>query len=180
MKKPSQIVCLLSFALVACDASMEQGTGDQTSRCPIGTFQPDGIDECVFPADTMFSGPYATSDNRCATGQPAYPPRCVGENGLRPYLSLSSSCAPGYRFEAGLCGHDNVVIGGVAGAFGGGFGVAGAGTAGAGTAGAGEFGVAGASGTAGLGAAGAGAGGGGGGGQAGEAEAGFNGAAGAP
>src|SRR5450432_628404 len=95
--------------------------GQSPSDCPIGTFRPVGIRDCVVPADNPF-----TSDTRCTSG--AQSPQCVSTTGGRAYYATSSHCAPGYQFQMGTCLGNS----GVGGSFGdGSF----AGTAGAGTAG---------------------------------------------
>ena len=129
-------------ALISCDGAMgggETATQLAAGDCPFGTFRPSGLDECVFPAQDINSGNITVSDNRCAFGQPATPPTCVSDAGLRPYLALGPSCAPGYRFEDGSCNRNGGTGGfpltgggtGVAGFSTGGGGFFGAGTAGA-------------------------------------------------
>jgi hypothetical protein len=95
----------LPALVLCCDNGGKSSTtgGLGSDDCPYGTFRPMGLADCVFPADDTNGNPLATSDNRCATGQPAVPPACVSDNGERPYLSLSMSCAPNYHFEAGSC-----------------------------------------------------------------------------
>lgn len=91
-------------ALVSCDNGQAPTTAELGgSDCPTGTFRPAGLDECVFPADDINNAPIGVSDNRCAFGQPAIPPKCVSDSGERAYLSVSMKCAPNYRYEPGAC-----------------------------------------------------------------------------
>jgi hypothetical protein len=109
--------------VISCDSASKPTAEELASDdCPVGTFRPFGITDCVFPATDQFNQLIGVSDNRCAQGQPAIPPSCVNDSGERSYLTTSTKCAPGYRFMPGACNR-----GGTAG-FGGGFvtGVAGA------------------------------------------------------
>jgi hypothetical protein len=95
-------------ALISCDNGAAPTSGNLADDdCPIGTFRPQGLADCVFPADDQFGSPLGVSDNRCATGQAALPPVCVSDQGGRTYFSLTKSCAPGYRFEPGACQRNN-------------------------------------------------------------------------
>jgi hypothetical protein len=110
-------------AIVSCDNGQDATMGGLGANdCPYGTFRPAGLDECVFPANDINNGPFGVSDNRCAFGQPAIPPQCVSDSGERAYLSVSTRCAPGYRFEPGACNRGGGAAGfpvtGTAGAFG--------------------------------------------------------------
>src|SRR5258708_5328936 len=92
-------------AIISCDSG-RAGTGAgglDTKDCPIGTFRPVGISDCVFPSTDVNNQPIGVADNRCAFGQPAIPPQCVSDTGERDYLSSSMKCAPGYRFLPGAC-----------------------------------------------------------------------------
>jgi hypothetical protein len=112
-------------AVISCDgATMRPSSGGLAAGdCPFGTFRPAGLEQCVFPAQDINNNSVTVTDNRCALGQPASPPSCVSDAGLRAYLALGPSCAPGYRFEDGSCNRNT----GAAGSFptGGGTGVAG-------------------------------------------------------
>jgi hypothetical protein len=66
--------------------------------CPLGTFRPIGIQDCVIPADS--NAPM--TDNRCAQGA-AYSPTCESITGARPYYATSTRCAPGYQYTMGSC-----------------------------------------------------------------------------
>jgi hypothetical protein len=120
-------------AIIACD----NGSGGTTSGlgsddCPLGTFRPDGFPDCVIPAHDLNQQQVVFSDNRCSTFQGAVPPTCVSETGARAYISMSTTCAPGYRYFPAAC---NRGVGGF-----GGFGDVGtAGTTGFGTGAAGTF-----------------------------------------
>ena len=105
-------------AIISCDAGAPDraATSLDANDCPIGTFRPLGLADCVFPATDVFGQPIGVSDNRCVQGQPAVPPQCVNDNGDRPYLSVSSKCAPGYRYLEGSCNRNTVA--GTAGTFG--------------------------------------------------------------
>jgi hypothetical protein len=92
--------------LLACDEAPSAAGINLATDCPIGTFRPEGLDECVFPADDQFGNLLGVSDNRCATGQAAVPPSCVHDRGGRPYFSISRTCAPGYTFLPGACRRD--------------------------------------------------------------------------
>jgi hypothetical protein len=98
-------------ALISCDGAMNGAGATPTELaagdCPFGTFRPSGLNECVFPAQDINNGTVMVSDNRCAFGQPATPPSCVSDAGLRPYLAVGPSCAPGYRFEDGSCNRNS-------------------------------------------------------------------------
>jgi hypothetical protein len=146
-------VLILSSVMSCDDGSDPSSTsGAASGDCPLGMFKPIGLSECVFPADTEFGQPTTVSDNRCATGQPAIPPSCVSDTGRRAYLSASSTCAPNYHFEMGLCQRGNTGIGGffTAGTTGAaGFGFAGSTDTGGFTGGAGSTGFAGFTGFAG-------------------------------
>lgn len=110
-------------ALLSCDNAQSPTNGGLSDNdCPVGTFRPIGLADCVFPADDQFGNPLGVSDNRCVSGQPALPPVCVSMIGGRSYFALTkSACAPDYRFEPGACQRNN---GG--GGFGGFFGTTGA------------------------------------------------------
>src|SRR5262245_27635268 len=109
---------LLALATIfSCDSDSSQN-GSLDSDCPIGTFRPVGLADCVFPAEEVCGGPLAVPDNRCASGQPALPPACVNDQGGRSYFSQTKSCAPGYRFAPGACQRDGGPITGAAGGFG--------------------------------------------------------------
>jgi hypothetical protein len=145
--KKTKILGLLAAgglaALVSCDNGQAPTTAELDGNdCPTGTFRPAGQGECVFPADDINNAPIGVSDNRCAFGQPAIPPKCVSDSGERAYLSVSMKCAPGYRFEPGAC--NRLTNTGTAGFFGGDAG------AGAFTGEAGAFGIGGTTGTAGA------------------------------
>ncbi|HVU51239.1 MAG TPA: hypothetical protein VHL80_11160 [Polyangia bacterium] len=130
-------------AVISCDGAQSRTAGGlDVNDCPFGTFRPAGLDACVFPAVDVNNLTILVSDNRCAFNQPATPPSCVSDQGLRPYLALGPTCAPGYRFEDGACDRNGGVAGFATGT--GGF-FEGTGTAGA-TGIAGFFGDAGASG----------------------------------
>jgi hypothetical protein len=106
MNKPLALatVLLLSSVMSCDDGSDPSSTsGAASGDCPLGTFKPIGLSECVFPAETDFGQRVTVADNRCAAGQPAIPPSCISDTGRRPYLSTSSTCAPNYHFETGLC-----------------------------------------------------------------------------
>jgi hypothetical protein len=115
--------------LVSCDNGQDGTTAALgPNDCPYGTFRPAGLSECVFPSSDLNNFPIGVSDNRCAFGQPAIPPQCVSDSGERAYLSVSSKCAPNYRWEPGACNRGGGVagitgaagfIGGTAGFFGG-------------------------------------------------------------
>jgi hypothetical protein len=78
---------------LSCGSSSSPPTGD----CPIGTFRPTGISDCVVPADNAF-----VADTRCQGS--AQPPVCLSDSGtLRPYFSPSDRCAPGYHLMQGEC-----------------------------------------------------------------------------
>ncbi len=117
-------------ATLACDGASATSSGDlSTNDCPIGMFRPAGIDDCVFPAEDLGGGPLSVSDNRCASGQPAFPPVCISDSGERPYLAASTVCAPNYRYEVGACERLGNFDGGINASEGGfttGFGTAGA------------------------------------------------------
>src|SRR5690349_17289537 len=84
-------------AVISCDGAARQDAPPGAladGDCPFGTFRPVGLDQCVFPAQDLNGLNLMVSDNRCASGQPAVPPACVSDSGLRPYLSLGPSCAP--------------------------------------------------------------------------------------
>jgi hypothetical protein len=141
-------------AVISCDSgSSGTSSGLASNDCPIGTFRPVGIQDCVFPATDTNNQPLGVSDNRCAPGQPAVPPQCINDNGGRAYFSTSMTCAPGYRYIEGACDRTSGFAGSVGAStgFGTGFGTGTAGTTGFGTAGAGatgDFGEAGAGGFA--------------------------------
>ncbi len=119
MKRNLGIASLLFFSSVlSCDdGSDPSGAAGATSTdCPIGMFKPQGLTDCVFPAESSFGQQTTVTDNRCASGQPAFPPSCISDRGLRAYLSASSTCAPNYHFEMGVCQRG----GGFAGSTGGG------------------------------------------------------------
>jgi hypothetical protein len=162
-------------ALVSCDNGQGPTLGGLGANdCPYGTFRPAGLDECVFPANDVNNGQFGVSDNRCAFGQPASPPQCVSDNGERAYLSISTKCAPNYRFEPGACNRGGGAAGfstgeagagpvntGTAGAIVGAAGAAGGPLTGAGAIGGDSPGTAGASGSGAADATGAGTGSGG-------------------
>jgi hypothetical protein len=117
--------------IIACDSGSGQRTqGLGANDCPIGTFRPVGLSECVFPASDLTGVTFNVSDNRCAGGAPAVPPACVSDSGQRAYLATSpSQCVTGYRFLDGACDRNDGCGGcraatGAAGTFGnfGGFG----------------------------------------------------------
>jgi hypothetical protein len=112
-----QLLALLAVgglaAIISCDNG-SAGTaagGLDANDCPIGSFRPTGIADCVFPSTDVNNQPVGVSDNRCAVGQPAIPPQCVGDNGQRDYLSTSMNCAPGYRFLPGACNRNGFTTG---------------------------------------------------------------------
>jgi hypothetical protein len=129
-------------AIISCDAASPDTVGGlDVGDCPYGTFKPVGLDECVFPANTIFNEQIGVADNRCTQGQPAVPPSCVSDSGARAYLTISMKCAPGYRYLPGACRRDVSGVGGFGGFFtgaagtfatGGDLGTAGGGDAGAG------------------------------------------------
>jgi hypothetical protein len=80
-------------AVLSCSDSQHVG-GD----CPLGTFRPIGIQDCVIPADSNS----AMTDNRCAQGA-AYSPTCASSTGARAYYATSTHCAPGYQYTMGSC-----------------------------------------------------------------------------
>jgi hypothetical protein len=133
-------------AIISCDSSPSPSqSGLASNDCPYGTFRPQGISDCVFPATDVNGNSFGVADDRCAQGQPAIPPSCVSDSGLRPYLWATGTCASGYRFEPGACNR----TGGMAG-----FAVGTAGSVGTGSAGFFGTGAAGVIGTAGTAAAG--------------------------
>ena len=98
--------------LIACDDGGARVPSDpQSTDCPYGTFRPMGLADCVFPANDFSGQPIGVSDNRCAAGQPAIPPQCVSDSGGRPYLSISTTCAPGYRFFPSACNRNGGTAG---------------------------------------------------------------------
>jgi hypothetical protein len=104
----TKLLGALTFCGLAALLSCENGDGSTSGSlsdddCPIGTFKPAGLTECVFPADDQFGNLLGVSDNRCASGQPAYPPVCSSDTGGRAYFSISKTCAPNYRFQPGAC-----------------------------------------------------------------------------
>jgi len=139
------IACGAVGVIISCDNGSPATTSNLAPDCPIGTFHPVGVTDCVFPATDVNNQPLNVSDNRCASGQPAVPPSCVSNSGLRAYLSTSSSCAPGYSFLDGSCDRQNVTgfAGMVGTGVGGAFGEAGTGIGG-------DFGLAGSTGAAGA------------------------------
>jgi hypothetical protein len=154
MNKPFNWMTLVFLAAVL---SCDDGSGGSTSAagatstdCPIGMFRPEGLADCVFPAERELGDPVTVSDNRCATGQPAFPPSCISDTGRRPYLSASRTCAPNYHFEMGVCQRAGEIGGSPGG--GGFFGTAGTSAAGGffGTNTAGDFGGAGSTGEGGA------------------------------
>lgn len=80
-------------AVLSCGDGQHAG-GD----CPLGTFRPVGIQDCVIPAD--FNS--AMMDNRCAQGS-ANSPTCQSSTGGRAYYATSTHCAPGYQYTMGSC-----------------------------------------------------------------------------
>jgi hypothetical protein len=94
---------LFLVAALSCDEAPGGATSAASTDCLIGMFKPEGLTDCVFPAETSVGDPATVSDNRCATGQPAYPPACVSDTGRRSYLSASHTCAANYHFEPGVC-----------------------------------------------------------------------------
>ena len=138
----------MAMALSCDDGSRATASSLPTDDCVIGMFRPEGLDDCVFPADDQNGSPLGVSDNRCAEGQPAVPPACVNDAGGRAYLAATTTCAPGYRYEPGAC--DRGGTGGVSTGSAGGT-VTVAGTAGTGPDFGGDFttGAAGATGAAG-------------------------------
>jgi hypothetical protein len=151
MNKP-KLLGIVAFSGLAAIVSCDSGTGGTSNGldandCPVGTFRPIGLTDCVFPAVDLNGQPIGVSDNRCAFGQPAVPPQCVSDAGGRPYLSASMTCATGYRYLPGACNRNN----GTAGDFGTGFGTGVGGSFGAaGAAGSFEQGFGGDNGTAGT------------------------------
>jgi hypothetical protein len=139
----TQLLCILGFGGLAIIISCDNGTAATTggldvNDCPVGTFRPVGITDCVFPAVDVNGNTIGFSDNRCAFGQPAVPAQCVSDAGGRAYLASSTKCAPGYRYEPGACNRNNGTAGfatgfgtgdagsfGTAGSFGGEAGAAG-------------------------------------------------------
>jgi hypothetical protein len=96
-------------AALSCDSNgADSQLGQATGDCPIGTFKPEGLDECVFPAEDAFGQTATVTDNRCATGQPAHAPACVSDTGRRAYYTLSKTCAPNYHYSPGVCQRLNV------------------------------------------------------------------------
>jgi hypothetical protein len=154
MNKP-KLLGIVAFGGLAAIISCDSGTGGTAGRldandCPVGTFRPVGLTDCVFPSVDVNGLPIGVSDNRCAFGQPAVPPQCVSDSGARPYLTTSTSCATGYRYEPGACNRNDGTAG-VATGFGTGFGTGSAGAFGAaGAAGSFEQGFGGDNGTAGV------------------------------
>jgi hypothetical protein len=141
MNKP-KLLGIVAFSGLAVIISCDNGTGGtagglDANDCPVGTFRPLGLTDCVFPAVDVNGQPIGVSDNRCASGQPAVPPQCVSESGGRSYLSSSTTCVTGYRFLPGACNRNDGTAG---------FGTAGFAT-GFGTGSAGSFGGAGAAGS---------------------------------
>jgi hypothetical protein len=94
-------------ALLSCDNGASQMSGNLSDNdCPIGTFKPPGFTDCVIGADDPFGNPLGVSDNRCASGQPAFPPVCQSDSGGRTYFATSMTCATGYRYLPGACRRD--------------------------------------------------------------------------
>lgn len=116
----SKLLAVLTLAGMAaalsCDSGSSATNGAATPDCPIGTFRPPGVADCVFPADDQNGNPLGVSDNRCAVGQPAVPPVCVSDSGGRSYLTATPTCAPSYRYEPGACERGGGT-GGIAGSF---------------------------------------------------------------
>jgi hypothetical protein len=104
-------------AIISCDSASSPSksgladTGSGLSDCPLGTFRPGGITDCVFPAADINGNTLGVADNRCAQGDPAIPPACVSDSGQRAYLWATDTCAPGYRFEPGACNRNGGVAG---------------------------------------------------------------------
>jgi hypothetical protein len=108
MKMTNKLIASLMFcgfaAVLSCDNGASQTSGHLSDDdCPIGTFKPIGHTTCEIPADDQFGGPLAVSDNRCQTGQPAFPPTCVSDGGGRPFFTTSMDCGPGYQYVPGAC-----------------------------------------------------------------------------
>jgi hypothetical protein len=103
---------------LSCSDAQPGAGGD----CPIGTFRPVGIKDCVIPSDNAGG----IADSRCALGAQA--PTCDSSSGLRPYFATSTHCAPGYQYQAGSCmsgaggGFGGTGVGGFSGSFGDGVG----------------------------------------------------------
>jgi hypothetical protein len=103
-------------AVISCDGAAARLDVPPAPRaddsCPVGTFRPAGLDQCVFPAQDINGETTGVSDDRCAVGQPAVPPSCVSDSGLqRPYLWLGPDCVNGYHFETGACNRNMGVAG---------------------------------------------------------------------